>query len=92
MVVRLADDDLGAVGGGRVHDRAQHAQVVETFFEGRDSGQPVDAGDLLKKSGSLPDEQVVLTMADAGKVHRQSTGDVRVRRAYKHLAVTGGGG
>ena len=52
----------------------------------------VEAGDLLQEGAGLVDETVVLTETDAGGVHRQTAGDVRVVGSDDHAPVAVGAG
>src|SRR6476646_8320067 len=70
-------DGLALPLGGR-DDGVEHAEVVQSFGQARAARQSVQAGDLIQEGPRLEGEEIVLPMADAGKVHREAAGDIRV--------------
>src|SRR5436305_4813634 len=79
-------DGLTLTPGGR-DDGVEHAEVVQSLGEPGAAGQPVQPGYLIQEGPRLEGEEVVLPVADAGKVHREAPGDIRVGRPDEHLAV-----
>src|SRR6478609_2006636 len=85
------DDGGTAIAGGFGHCGKQF-HVVHTLVEGRATRQRlglVDTGNLLEERPGLVGERVVLAESDARRVHRQTTGQVRVLRPEDDLPVTG---
>src|SRR6266567_6560221 len=84
----LADGHRTTVGLCRSHDRRQDAQVVQPLGQARAARQLVKAGNLLKEGARLVGEEIALTVADAGEVHRQASFDVRVVRPDEDPTVS----
>src|SRR5579859_3918874 len=60
---------------------------MEAVGESGARRQLAQAGDLVEERACLEDKQVVLPIADAGKVHGQPARDIRMARADEDLPV-----
>src|SRR6185436_8075569 len=84
------DGGVGGGVGGSPHDRLLNGEAVQPVGEGRVRRDVLQAGDLVEERTRLVDEAVVVAGADAGRVHRQPTGDVGVLDAHNHSSEAGG--
>ena len=83
---------VGRRGGG---DRGEDLHVVDALVERRAAGERGlcrQPGHLLEERPGLVGEGIVLTEADAGRVHRQPAGHIGVLGTEDDLAVAVPGG